>query len=217
MASTKKIETINDLPIYGSDSVRPKELWVSFENKEKTQLETLISTARQTACSMVTTLKGQTKELNKFVDANKKEADDKLSYLRSESTILPKVVFISLSTLSGFLIGFRRSTARKIFYSAVLGTATTALCYPNEAKKMSSLISGEASNQFNGLYRAYIWPENKPKKETVSKPQPAMENSKDKVIKLNKEELKSSSGSTVVGNKGMSNDDDQDMYTTRSK
>ena len=215
MASSK---TISDLSIYGSDSIQPKEIWVSIPNSEKSQLETAISTVRQTACSMVKAFKGQTKEMNKFVDANKKEADDKLSYLRSESTILPKVAFISLSTLSGFLIGFRRSTARKLLYSATLGTATTALCYPNEAKNITSQVSGMASNQFNVFYRTYVWPENKTKKETVAKPQPAVvENSKDKVIKLNKEDLKSSSNSTVVGNKGMSNDDDQDMYTTRSK
>ena len=70
------------------------------------------------------------------------------------------------------------------------------------------------------LYRTYIWPE---EKKVVKQKQPEevvwnTDSEHTKLIKLNKEDLyEAGSKSAVVENKGMSNDDDSDMYTTRNK
>lgn len=214
----KKAKTLHDLSIYESTPIDSRELWVALPDTEKSQLETMITSVRQGACSIVKQIKKSTEQATQYYDQSKKSADNKLTHLRSESTVLPKVVFISLSTMSGFLIGFRRSTIRKVFYSGVLAAGSTALCYPNEAKMYSSKASEFVGTEAKQLYRTYIWPEQvKVKKERVIKEDTQVFNSKDKVIKLNKEDVSSVIKSEMVGNKGMSNDDDSDMYTTRSK
>jgi hypothetical protein len=211
-------KTIADLPVYDSANQTPRELWVLVDNPNKSDLESVISSVRQGVCSAVRQLNSTTQQMSDYFQSSKDSADKKLTYLRSESTVVPKVAFISLSTMSGLLIGFKKSTFKKALYCGLLGVGSAALVFPNEFKGIKNqtcqIVNGEAKQ----FYRTYIWPEEKskfPKGQKVT--QVDTSNAKDTVITLNKEELNSAAKSSVVGNKGMSNDDDSDMYTTREK
>jgi len=218
-SSDKPIRTLHDLSIYEASDLGRKEIWVAIETAERTPLETLITSVRRSLCSTVQQAKKSTEQISQYFDQSKKLADTQLTQLRHESVILPKVVFISLSTMSGFLIGFRRSTARKIVYSGILGVASTALVFPNEARDYTSKASELASRELGQLYRTYVWPEKQRVKTTRSEEQTTVFSGKDKVIKLPKGEADSGAVDVarIAGDKGMSNDDDKDMYTTRSK
>lgn len=217
----KKLSTLSDLPIYESAQVNPKSLWVSVPANDRSSLEEAIGSVRSTACSAVKQIKSQTSQLNDYLNSTRQSADKNLTYLRSESTILPKVVFISLSTLSGLLLGYRKSAFRKGLNCTLLATASTALTFPKETKVVSSKVNEFVSKEAEVLYRTYIWPE---EKKVAKKEKQAEEivwntaNEHTKLIKLNKEDLNDTvPKAEMVGNKGMSNDDDSDMYTTRNK
>lgn len=211
-------KTIADLPIYPASNQTPKELWVLIDNPNKSDLESGISAVRQGTCSAVKQLQSATRQVSDYFQTTKVSADKKLSYLRSESTVLPKFAFISLSTMSGLLIGFKKSAFKKALYCTLLGAGSTALVFPNEFKGIKNQTCETVSGEAKQLYRTYIWPEEKSKFSKVQKVTVIdSSNVKDKVIKLDKEELTNAAKSSVVGNKGMSNDDDSDMYTTREK
>ena len=222
LTGVKPTGTLNDLPIYGPTET--KVLWVAIENKPKSVFEQSVTSVRQSVCQFIHQFKEQTEKMEELIKTNKQAANDKLSYLRSESTVLPKIAFISLSGLSGILIGYRKSTARKVFYSIMLGTGTTALCYPNETKEYARQTRNFIHTNTNQFYRTYIWPQPNTIKQPVPKQvakasdEIKITNSKDQVLVLNSESLKPSEKlPEIKGNKGQSIEDDNDMYTTRSK
>lgn len=211
-------KTIADLPVYEASNATPRELWVLIDNPNKSDLESAISAIRQGTCSAVKQFQSATKQVSDYFQSTKDSADKKLTYLRSESTVLPKFAFISLSTMGGLLIGFKKSAFKKALYCTLLGAGSTALVFPDEFKGLKNQACKQVSGEAKQFYRTYIWPEEKSKFPKVQKVTVIdSSNSKDKVIKLDKEELSSAAKSSVVGNKGMSNDDDSDMYTTREK
>ncbi len=216
---TNKKKNLNDLSIYEESEHKSKELWVAVDIADKSKLQTLIKSVRQSICSSVQQAKKSTGQFTQYFDHTQKLAETQLTQLRNESTILPKVVFISLSTMGGFLVGFRRSNSRKIFLSGVLGVSSTALVFPNEAKFYTAKASEFVSRNFFQIYRTYVWPENQRVKTVQSADEVKFFNAKDKVLKLGKEDsdLMLVSSSRPVGDKGMSKDEDNNMYTTRSK
>jgi hypothetical protein len=148
--------------------------------------------------------------------------NDQLAYIRSETNIIPKLVFISLSGLSGLLIGFRRSNLRKFFYSTTLATGAAGLCYPQEAKYVISVVYNQGRKQACDLYRGFIQPSNTtpnsaPKQQVSTEQNEHISvTSKDQVIKMTSESIKSTqSNLNLKGDKGQSSDEDKDMYTTR--
>ena len=222
LTGVKPTGTLNDLPIYGPTET--KALWVAVEKNQKSEFEQIVTSVRQSVCQFVHQFKEQTEKMDELIKKNKQMANDKLSYLRSESTVLPKIALISLSGLSGILIGYRKSTARKVFYSVVLGMGTTALCYPNQAKEHADQTRNFIKTNSNQFYRTYIWPQPNVTKQSAPKqvatPSDVIKitNSKDQVLVLSSDSLKPSERSPEIkGNKGQSIEDDNDMYTTRSK
>lgn len=212
-------KTIADLSVYAASNATPRELWVLIDNPNKSDLESGISAIRQGTCSAVKQFQSATKQVSDYFQSTKDSADKKLTYLRCESTVLPKFAFISLSTMSGLLIGFKKSAFKKALYCTLLGAGSTALVFPNEFKRLKNQTCEQVSSEAKQFYRTYIWPEGEKSKFPKAQKVTVIDssNSKDKVIKLDKEELTSAAKSSVVGNKGMSNDDDSDMYTTREK
>lgn len=116
------------------------------------------------------------------------------------------------------MIGFRRSALRKFFYATVLTTGAAAVCYPNEAK----LYTNKTIDLGKQYYKDYVWPSNnKPTNNNNNNNTPKATtqqpvDSKDKIVKLDSKSLESSN-SNITGSMGQSNEQDKDMYTTRSK
>ena len=215
------MKTIKDLPIYPDENQSDKAIWCNIETP-RSSLETTISTIRQSTCEFMQQFKTQKEKTVAFVEQTKSNANSQLEYIRSETNLVPKLVFISLSGLSGLLIGFRKSKFRKFMYTSVLTVGATSLCYPKEAKVYYDQAYGFSKKTATEFYRDYIWPsETKSLKNKPSKTQSESSsagNDKDKVIKLNVQDIESTKSEIVMkGDKGMSRDEDKDMYTTRSK
>jgi hypothetical protein len=213
---------ISELPLYSDNkSDELKAVWVVLEKQERGQLEQGISSLRQETEGLIQKFHKQRQELCQYVTNTRSSVNSQLNSLRNEHHILPKLAFISLSGLSGLLIGYRRSTFRKLVYSTVLGGGAVALCYPKEARVYSTQVYDVASKNAYALYRQYVWPD---EAETKAKAKKAAEssgveqsgNAKDKVVKLDNEAIRSAKTSKEIkGDKGQSSDADKDMYTTR--
>ena len=136
--------SIKDLPLYeDTESKSKRSVWVTLDRKqEPSTLETAVSSTRQATCDFLDQFKQQKDEASKLYDSTSRSFAERLDYVRAETNLIPKVVLISLSGLSGLLIGFRRSTFRKFLYSTALGTGAAALCFPKEAKDISSQAYG---------------------------------------------------------------------------
>lgn len=217
-------KTIKDLPIY-DDSLNGngKALWVTIEKKtDKSELESLVSSARQSACNFVKEFQHQKDSTINYYETTKENIRNKVNYISSETNLIPKLAFISLSGLSGLLIGYKKSSVRKLFYTGLLTTGATAVCYPKEAKVFSSKLYEISEQNAKKIYREYIWPEESNKKAVLKKIDQnkgeveQKHDSKDKIVKLDNEAIKSIlSSKNIVGDKGQSTDEDKDMYTTR--
>lgn len=197
-------KTVKDLPIYSSAN-NGNEVWVQIE-KEKSDLEKGVTSFRKSVCSLMQSFKSQTENSIQLYEKNKKVLNNNLEYIRSETNLVPKVVFISLSGLSGLLIGFRRSAFRKLIYSSVLTTASASLCFPNEAKVYYKEIADYGKKQSNWIYREYIWPDTNKNKQKVAAPPSStnsskQENSKDKVFQLDNQAIKATKSIEMAGDK----------------
>jgi hypothetical protein len=212
---------INELPLYSDNSNSKSDaVWVVLDKQERSQLEQGISTVRLETVGLIQQFQKQKQELCQYYTNTKSNVSSQLSTLRNEHHILPKLAFISLSSLSGLLIGFRRSTFRKLVYSTALGGGALALCYPKEARVYSGQAYEFASQNAYALYRQYVWPDEAESKAKTRAKQ--AENSveqtgdaKDRVVKLDTEAIRSAKAKEIKGDKGQSSDADKDMYTTR--
>ena len=220
--------TLKDLPIYGDSASGTQAIWISLPAASETsELEKAVSTARKSACAFVKQYEEQRRAAISLYETKKKNAADNLEYIRSETNILPKVAFISLSGLSGLLIGFRRSAARKFVYASALTTAAASICYPKEAQKVACNTWQLVADQWKTFGSA---------PGASSKPIPAaagnssssdpivlakQQQDKDKVIRVIKMVNSSSPvappTTKYTGDHGQSSEQDKDMYTTRSK
>ena len=224
---------IKDLPLYAEESKpdETKPLWVVIGNAEKSQLEQGVTAVRQETCNLIKSFQSQREKACEYFASAEKSANDQLDRLNS-SGILPKLAFISLGGFSGFILAYRRSPLRKLTYSAVLSGAAAALCYPNEARAASNRVYAGVKKNVREAYRQYVWPEEEGQVRTAASGQSSGANdekkmqqqsqetadSKDKVVKLDNESIRSAKTSKEIkGDKGQSSDVDKDMYTTRSK
>lgn len=215
--SLDNIKTVNDLPIYDDESTAlSRQIAHVCIPNQRNALEEVITSLRQSTFQFLNKYKEEKEKSITFVETTKADLNQKLDYLRSESVILPKIVFISLSGFGGLLLGFRKSNFRKIVYSGCLTAASTALCFPNQAKSYTNEATQFTKQKVELIYKTYIWSEaakqsTAPKSD--KKPSDTIKG-KDQIIKL---EIDSSNQETrqLAGDKGQANSDDQDMYTTR--
>jgi hypothetical protein len=220
-------KTIKDLPLYLREGENyGRSLIVHLDSNDRGQLEATVSSLRQSACQFMQQYNEQKEKSLNYYESYKSNVKQQLHYLRSDTNIIPKVVFISLSGFGGLLLGFRRSTFRKFIYGATFATGAAALCYPNEAKLYSNQVCELTKAKARVLYNDYIWPSesstrkaNQSQKIIESKPTSVNTSSnKDKIIKMDEKDInKVKSKLDIKGDKGQSSDEDKDMYTTRSK
>lgn len=209
MSLNENNKTVNDLPIYDDEKRAQNKplLYVDIERK-KNSFEQIITDLRQSTFQFLNKYQEEKEKSFQFYEATKLDFNQKLDYLRSESVILPKIVFISLSGFGGILLGYRRSNFRKILYSGVLTTASTALCFPNQTKIYTNQATQFAKQQTDYIYKTYLWPE-APKKVKETKPLVTKEKSssiitqgKDQIIKIDKETKTTEDSLKIEGDQG---------------
>ena len=205
--SDKKIRTLKDISVY--DLKDSQSIFVSLDIDDRDRLEKLISGTRQGVCNVVQKFNNQIDTTKQMIQKTKTEVNNKLEYIRSETRILPKITFISLSGFGGLLLAFKHSNARKIIYSGTAATVATALCYPNQTKLYTRKTTEFTKNKAQYVF-TYIWPKKK-ESEVVFK------NPKDKFIQLDGQESFKEFNIKIEEDKGQSSDEDEDMYSTRSK
>ncbi len=83
--------------------------------REKNQLEKAITNVRESTFLFINKYNQEKENAFKFYESSRNQLSNQLDYLRQESVVLPKIVFISLSGFSGLLIGYRRSNFRLFF------------------------------------------------------------------------------------------------------
>lgn len=171
MPLNDNIKSINDLPIYDDEkSALNRQVVLVRVEHQKNAFEEAITSARRATFDFLNKYREQKEKSLELYDKTKNDLNQKLDYLRQESVVLPKIVFISLSGFGGLLLGFRRSNFRKILYSGALTTTATALCFPNQTRVYTNKARQLASENAEFIYRTYIWPSEKvTKKPVVSK------------------------------------------------
>jgi hypothetical protein len=227
--SANNQKTLKDLPLYLREGENyDRSLIVHLDSSERGQLEATISSIRQGACQFMQQYAEQKEKSLKYYESCESNVKQQLNYLRSDTNIIPKVIFISLSGFGGVLLGFRRTAFRKFIYGATFATGAAALCYPNEAKLYSNQVTQFTKAKAKVFYNDYIWPDQnstKKAKQSMSESKAAAitsisasSNEKDKIVKMDDKAInKVKSTLDIKGDKGQSRDEDKDMYTTRSK
>jgi len=215
-------KTVKDLPIYVDVSETAQRTLLVELVTPKSDLETAVASARSQACALMSQYKTERQNAAALYDKTKAQLNTQLEYVRSETNIIPKVAFISLSGLSGLLIGFRRGIFRKLVYSTVLGGAAAAACFPAETRAYSNRVRTWEKQFATGIYQDYIKSSNNKKPVPAPVPTPAASETvsndgKDQIIKLDNASTAGDSTKQVKGDLGQSSEADKDMYTTRSK
>jgi hypothetical protein len=216
--------TIKDLPLYSNNRQlsNSKEIWLVVENPNKSQFQQGVTSFREGVFDLIKSVQQQKQNTIEYYSNTRSNLNSQVNKLSLEYNVLPKVVFISLSGLSGLLIGYKRSAFRKFLYSTALATGAAALCYPKEAKEYSNHVYGCAKQTSYDLYRQYIWPDEEEQKRANKLAKKSVEqkliDSKDTIVKLDNDSIRSAKTSKEIkGDKGQASDVDKDMYTTRSK
>lgn len=207
---------VKDLPLYSTDHGKTS-IYVNLVH-DKTDFERGITQARQLAFDFIDKFSETKERVIRFYETGVAHTQTSLDYVRSETNILPKLTFITLSGLGGLLVGFRRSKFRKFLYSTAFGTGALALCYPNETKIYSKSAYEWTLNQSKSLYNQYVTKE----EPIVTKHEPKIEvpkivsnNPKDQVFNYLPQDESISKETSIEGDKGQASDEDSDMYTTR--
>jgi hypothetical protein len=207
---------VKELPLYSTDYGR-KSVFVNLVH-DKTDFERGITQVRQVAFDFVDKFSETKERVIRFYETGVAHTQSTLDYVRSETNILPKLTFITLSGLGGLLVGFRRSKFRKFLYSASFGTGALALCYPNETRIYSKNAYDWTLNKTKSLYEQYTTKEESNRTSQVPKietPKIVNTNPKDQVFNYTPANETASKEAIIEGDKGQASDEDSDMYTTR--
>lgn len=208
---------IKNLPIYADEKPKKNYIYVSFA-REKTNYEKFISSTRQIVFNYIDKFSHQTERAVRFYETGLEHSRSTLEYIRLETNILPKLSFISLSAAAGVVFGYKRSNFRKFAYSTLFTGAAVALCYPNETKKYSNNTLECIKTKTKAFYDGYIMPPKPVPSAPKQKELIVIDDSvKDQVITVKSSSNDQPKLIEIVGDKGQSNDEDQDMYTTREK
>ncbi|GFO44902.1 micos complex subunit [Plakobranchus ocellatus] len=142
-----------------------------------------------------------------------------LDFVQNNPGELPRVAFITVGSLGGFIFGYRGGILRKLFYGSVAGMSCAALCYPQFTVDLSRQAGEYVTQQWQDFNMEEMKKGNWPfvKEESVDE-----ENRKKLGLPQNivNEVLNIESQNPVVkkvkGDPGQANPADKDMYSTRS-
>lgn len=212
--SSQRYVKIKDLPIYSDENnnnKNVKELYVTFD-REKNEFEKAVTAFREFIFDLNDKFAEQKARAIQFYETGVAHTRSSLDYIRSESNILPKATFITVSGLIGYIIAIRRSRFRRLTYSTLLIGASASLCYPNEAKQYSSIAYDWSFKNAKIFYDEYIMPKG-PSSSPSELQQAPSSTQKDVILTTAKSDDKPVTN--VPGDKGQSSDEDSHMYTTR--
>lgn len=79
-----------------------------------------------------------------------------ITYLSEESDDKTRMGVIGIGALTGYLLGLRGGILRRLFYSGVVATGMSAICYPNETYAFSQSTI-EESKKFVKIAYNFIY------------------------------------------------------------
>ncbi|XP_035659642.1 MICOS complex subunit MIC27-like [Branchiostoma floridae] len=124
----KKTVGISELPIY--DQPTDLEQYTYIE-EDVGFLRQHVSKVRQAVWTGLDKMEGtRVYVVDKYRIAEKKTTDG-LEYVQSEEGFFPRLGVITLSGLTGLVLGARGGLIKKAVYSTTLAGAAAFLCYPN--------------------------------------------------------------------------------------
>ncbi|MFH4974911.1 hypothetical protein AB6A40_001620 [Gnathostoma spinigerum] len=124
----KKLVTVKDLPMYREQH----PVTYRFIEDDPLPLQHSMSVIRKFMTSRYHDFAERYSVIDKAGRKTACALGNSAKYLQDEWTILPKAIAISMGGLAGFLLGLRRSGARRIIYSATGLLGMAAFCYPEE-------------------------------------------------------------------------------------
>ena len=97
-------QTLKDLPIYKSLDAN-QAVWVSVDQQSpSSELEKAVSQLRQAGCQFLQTYKKQKDATIEFYQSTKSTLDKNLEHIRSETNIIPKVIYLFFNGLFYFIL-----------------------------------------------------------------------------------------------------------------
>ncbi|XP_066268314.1 MICOS complex subunit MIC26-like [Branchiostoma lanceolatum] len=227
----KKTVSISELPIYDQP---PDLTQYTYIEEDDSFLRQHVSKVRQAVWKGYDKMEGtRVYVVDKYRIAEKKTTDG-LEYVQSEEGFFPRLGVITLSGLTGLVLGARGGLIKKAVYSTTLAGAAASLCYPNQAVNISrsgyTRVKDFTLDQYNSI-RQGGKPKSKPSKpapeaaevipsapetpaaETPAAETPAAEDAAAVTDAPAAEPAKDKPKGEV--DFGQSNPEDKDMYTTR--
>jgi hypothetical protein len=206
--SVKTKILVKDLPLYNQENNKP--FYVALV-KPPNDFEQGVSELRKEVFGFIDLFDEQKKRAIEFYKCFVYHARTSIDYIHVEANVLPKMAVIAGSGLTGILLGLRRSNFRRLVYSASLMTASTALCYPKEAKHYGSITADWTKKSAKSIYNDYIMPlANRTQHNEVTN-----NTTKDTIVTYKPSHFEKSNDVDFDGDKGQSKDEDASFYTTR--
>ncbi|RUS73400.1 hypothetical protein EGW08_018839 [Elysia chlorotica] len=211
-----------DLPIY---TVAKSESDTGSETPyPRNAIEEKIGNTRRGIQDFLNQYKDTFEGAKETVETGVEHSKSTLDFVQNNPGELPRVAFISVGSLGGFILGYRGSIFRRLLYGSVAGLSCAALCYPQLTVDMSQQVSKTVGDKYHEFSLDELkqgnWPfvKNESKDEERSRklglPKRLLN------ILEQKKNVPTETSNTVPvevqGDLGQSNPEDKDLYSTRS-
>ncbi|KAK3782570.1 hypothetical protein RRG08_028065 [Elysia crispata] len=117
-----------DLPIYtvskNENDTEPETTY------PRNSVEEQIASARRTVQDFFNQYKEAYEGAKEKIEIGVEHSKSTLDFVQNNPGELPRVAFISVGSLGGFILGYRGSILRRLIYGSVAGLSCAALCYP---------------------------------------------------------------------------------------
>ncbi|XP_050531193.1 uncharacterized protein LOC126899941 [Daktulosphaira vitifoliae] len=183
-SSTKKFR-ISELPIYSEENKCPQDEEKTDNNSIKLSMDdpkriakiindTITNVGNKTI-NFKNNIYFKIGEIKDNIDEYRKEFLEKL---RAEENLHLRCAFIMTGGVTGVILALRRGKFKKTLYSTLGTISTTALCYPDQAKKAYQMTRHGikmAYYKFNGFDLSDHYEKNDPKVKIIKNEQITLE------------------------------------------
>ncbi|GFR61782.1 MICOS complex subunit [Elysia marginata] len=209
-----------DLPIYNTSS---NETDMGSEPAyPRNAVEEQIGNVRRAVQGFFVKYKETYDVAKEKVDIGVEHSKSTLDFVQNNPGELPRVAFITVGSLGGFILGYRGSIVRRLLYGSVAGLSCAALCYPQMTVGLSQQAAGAVTEKWEDFRVDELTKGNWPfvKDESTDE-----ENRRKLGLPKNLANVAGSPGTSVKsqiapaklqGDHGQSNPEDKDLYSTRS-
>ncbi|XP_076456951.1 MICOS complex subunit MIC26-like [Babylonia areolata] len=167
-----------------------------------------ISEVRQAIWNYLEAVQETTDMVKEKFDIGKAHTEGLIDYIQNDPGMLPRAAVITVAGLGGIIAGYRGGVMRKLFFSTTAVVAATSLCYPNEAVALTTGAYNSTVGSISSLWSSEDSDAECQCSEAVEVSTPTTTGSK---------MTSETGGLTIEGDLGQSREEDEDMYTNRSR